>query len=197
MALVLCCSIFTIVNATTDEREQNFQENEENSLRLNEKILDYFKENNNSNARTSENDNYPNYYGGSYIDDDGNLNVMLTDEYVYDEEIGDLLSSVQTEKCEYSYATLSETIDVVTEAMDNVDSNLTREAGVTYYEDITGSVLNDQENVVEVYINGLNEDKAQWFYDNVCSSDCVVLKASTGSATEEVNNSRSRCINDR
>lgn len=189
--LLLSCSIFTLVNAkTTDNKEQSYQENEDDALKLNEEILDCFKNTNRSNMRSSESDNYPNYYGGSYIDDNGNLNVMLTDEYVYDKDVDDLLSSVKTEKCEYSYATLSETVDIVTDAMENGDSIIrSRDAEQTYYEDITGSVLNDEENVVEVYINGLNAEKSQWFYENVCNSDCVVLKASTGSATEEVNNS--------
>lgn len=190
-------SLSNIGAETSNISLKEFVENENDSIKMNDKLLSYFSKNYGNNSRSLGQDiEYPNYYGGSFIDDDGNLNVMLTKNIKLDDNIEKVLSNVSKIECKYSYAELSEVVDIVTIAMDNVDVKRSKGSEKSYYQDIMGSALNDEENVVEVYIKNLNDEKTEWFKNNVCDSDCILLKSSTSNATEEANTSGQKLSND-
>ncbi len=117
---------------------------------------------------------YPDYYGGSYINDDGCLVVEVVKGYetpkLSDED-------VIYEDCTYSYNDLLAIMEVLN------TYKLTQDNAITDNFNTFG--ISDCENRVFVMLDDLSETTIQQFKENVCDSDAILFGQGIGLAVME------------
>lgn len=91
---------------------------------------------------------FPEFYGGAYIGDHGNLVILLTDrnsqnEAYFEELIG--LDNVVFETVKYSYKTLIAESDAAVAAKDKVNE--------AYFDAISALGISVVDNAINVYVN--------------------------------------------
>ncbi len=131
-------------------------------------------------GRANRATSYPDYYAGSYIDDDGRLAVMLTDNAP---EIRQALtdaagnSAVRFEPATYSYEELTQIMNLINS---KIEENLRSKKDGTHQsnvcDSITGAALYDDKNIIEVYIKDIDTKKVQSFKTNIIDSGAIILK---------------------
>ncbi len=137
----------------------------------NEKILEYFQNQTNK-------DDYPDYYGGTYINHENELVVMITENTnTIQKTLKDVTENptLKFENVKYSYRELNNIIDEIgigiTQNLQNKNSNKDN-----IYNYITGTVLLDDKNKIEVFIKDINESKIADFKSLFEDSDMFIFK---------------------
>ena len=189
--LALCIVLFSVLSATAVDNN-NVQEPEQSGDAALDVIFDKQRDASEANenideflrcvpnSRTNRATNYPDYYAGSYIDDDGKLAVMLTDN---SPEIRQALtdaagnSAVRFESATYSYEELTQMANVIYEKMK--ENQLSKKDGThqpNICDDIRYAMLLDDQNVISVNIHGLTEEKIQSFKNEILDSSAIVFE---------------------
>ncbi len=128
--------------------------------------------------------NYPNNYGGSYINDDNNLVIKLTENNAVSRKIvTDVIDNVIVEKCEYSYGELLAASNTIMEKLGNYNNDLKYE---NFCTDVKGCAIDDEYNIIKVYIDNLDESKILWFKNKIDDSSYISFEEFEGSINEEV-----------
>lgn len=109
-----------------------------------------------------------NYYGGTYLD--GGTQVILLTDLSKISEFADVPQGVRFEKCDYTYDELTDEIKSINEKLDRF-----RAQNQGYAADVVAWGLHDMENRLFVDIYQLNDDKVQWFRDNVSDRPYLVF----------------------
>lgn len=122
---------------------------------------------------------YPDYYGGSHINDNGQLVVYVTDGTSMPEGLSEE-QNVIYEPCEYSY---NELLDV----MDSLNSYKFDESNSSIADNFNEFGVFDSENRVIVKLDDLSEQSIQSFKENVCDSKAIVFEQGTGPVQMETN----------
>ena len=110
---------------------------------------------------------YPDYFGGKYIDDDNNLviQVLKNDSKTFEEEFVNLKNDVVIKYVNNSYSDLEE---VNNQIINYFIKNGVLGTGLkANYIDVINNIV-----IVELENNTLEEQK--WFKDNVVNSDCLL-----------------------
>jgi len=124
---------------------------------------------------------YPDYYGGSYINEKEQLIVYVTDlSFVPLVASADNNDTVIYQVCEYSYNELNDVMDTINEyKFANSDSYIA--------DNFHSYALLDAQNRVEVRLDEYSEAKIQEFKDNVLDSNMIVFVEANGSIEDLVN----------
>lgn len=177
ISFILVC-VFIISAGNSVARAQNnrtahddtFFKTQYSSIEKYNKLLDKFKQN-----RTIEGKKgalyYDDYYGGSYINDSGELVVLLTNNTDKNKaKIKDYTNDVNmtTKQCTYSYNQLMEVINTINNNIDYLNKN-----GVILdemYDDVWS-------NKVIIAIRDLNNEKEK-VIRGIIDRDFMVIKSS-------------------
>lgn len=122
---------------------------------------------------------YPDYYGGSYINNEGKLVVYIKEGFA----VPELLSTdddIVYENCDYSYNELQCVMDELNEYKFDNQGNMIAD---NYNE----FGLYDENNRVIVKLDELSDEAINNFKENVCDSDAIVFEQGNGPAQLEVN----------
>ena len=137
-----------------------------------ENVRAFFIEND---AKLRESSDYPrrDYYGGTYFDG-GTQVILLTDLNLLDGcvDFGDL---VRFEKCEYSYAVLTDAANKIGELLPPMIRRREGAAG-----DIVSWSISEKDNCVIVSIFDMDDEKIRWFRNNVCDREYLVFTNTDG-----------------
>ena len=108
---------------------------------------------------------FPDFFGGAYIGDHGNLVILLTEQ---NEEIEDYfadligLDNVIFEMTDYSFATLISESDAAAAAVNDVNAS--------YHGAISSVGISIPDNAINVYVNMTVVEKYDLNVKNVCST---------------------------
>lgn len=154
--------------------------NQNEGTKQNNNILNYFQDSIVKSRVAYDTNNielsYPEYYGGSYLNDDGKLVILLKNN---DISIQRTLKSVSNnnnlifESANYSYAELTQ---YILDILKYQESKLSTQNSVKTYdiaEDIIDCTLDDKNNKIIVGIRNLNDNKIKLFKKNVIDSDAI------------------------
>lgn len=120
---------------------------------------------------------YPDYYGGSYINDNGQLVVYVTNATERPEVLRDNVDIVY-EPCTYSY---NELLDVMEDLNNYKFSN-----SDTITNNFNEFGLYDSENRIIVKLDNLSEESIQEFKERVSDSDAIEFRQGNGPIQTEV-----------
>lgn len=163
-----------------------------------EKLMDAYRK---SSGNTDEEEMvYPEYYGGSYTDDDGNLVIYKVKETSVSAKQKTVASANVYKKLEntiendnfilqevdHSYNELNDVMDQLN------DYKLTEDNEIAH--NFNAFWLSDEENCIFVELSDFNEASVQAFKENVCDSDVIKFKESSGEAEAETNINAGRKI---
>ena len=139
-------------------------------------------------GRTNHATSYPDYYVGSYIDGNGKLAVMLTDNTP---EIRQTLtqaagnSAVRFESAAYSHEELTQMMDIISA---KIETNLKNKKRGTHQtnicDDIRYFMLLDDQNAISVSIFNLTAEKIQNFKNEILDSEAIIFENITGDLKE-------------
>lgn len=168
--LGITCRTIT-ANATKQKSVKEIETSQYNSVKQNIKILSAFdsealRKSTDSKEKTRL--NYPDYYGGSYLNEDGEL-VVLVKPTATEEELHSLRDISENDELIYEAAefSYSELCKMIHNAMEYVNSHKTED----YSNDICSCSLNDKDNRIEVTIYNLTDKKIAYFRDKISDSD--------------------------
>lgn len=133
-----------------------------------ENVQDFFGDNFDAFGETSGRKAADRYYGGTYLD--GGTQVILLTDLSKSSEFTDVPRNVRFEKCEYSHAELSNEIKSISDQLDRLKAK-----NIGYAADVAEWELRDKENRIYVYIYQMNDDKIQWFKENVSDKPFLVF----------------------
>lgn len=156
---MLCVAVQSCSNDSFDEpialdkdfREELLLDEESQAVanEVNQLILDKIC----LSSRTNENvKSYPDYYGGSYIERNGYLTILISGDSIFGvSQIVKVTSNpiVKFRKCDFSYQELLNVLNNVTKSLENA-SNLVG-------ENVTAAGINDRDNTVEVFMADISE----------------------------------------
>lgn len=133
---------------------------------------------------------YPDYYGGSYINENEQLVVYVTDlNFVPLVASAENNDTVIYRVCEYSYNELNNVMDTINEyKFANSDSYIA--------DNFNSYALLDAQNRIEVRLDEYSEEKIQEFKDNVLDSNMIVFVEANGPIEDLVNLNAGCKIND-
>lgn len=157
----------------TEGEINSFSENNTKSLALHDKLMNYFSED--WMERESDPNMYPDYYGGSFINNDGILVVTVTRNT---DNVKELLKEAletdnfKVESVKYSYKEMLKVMDSIDEFLINntIPDNhlvLTHFAGA--YPDV-------MENRVKVLLTDVNQEIINLFKRDVTNSQLVIFE---------------------
>lgn len=188
VSLLLCLTlaVLSIVYVSADDRTEvnesnlSFEERQSNSVNANNAMMDYFLDSSEVKIRSVDfriSDYYPDYYGGSYIDENGDLVVLIADKDTQTSTEWSVVSEIADDpivvNCEYSYSDLENIMDEILLAVEAVN-----ESGSQYSGQVNCWAIDDKNNCIYVYLKDLNNDVIEWFKTNVSDSDAIVFKQS-------------------
>lgn len=137
-----------------------------------EKLLEYFD------TEGFKDGEYPDYYGGAYINDSEELVIMLVEgksETIT--KLSSIADNLKVEKVKYSY---NEIMDTINKIGHEISTSLNEEAeglsAKSVFSDVTGTVLLDPDNSIEVYIKGITDSKTREFKENFENEDIFIFK---------------------
>ena len=123
---------------------------------------------------------YPDYYGGSYINDAGILVILVTDEKAAANHLAGLNLDGNTytmQPCVYSYQELRAVLEQMNAYMrEHSDSPIAR--------NVVSFALNTEKNAITVKLAECTEEKIQEFRRNIYDSHSLLFEASDGSIAE-------------
>lgn len=109
------------------------------------------------------------YYGGTYLD--GGTQVILLTDLSKSSEFTNIPRHVRFEKCDHSYTELTNEIDSISDHLDRL-----RTVKRGYAADVVEWELCDKENRILVSIFQMNDDKIQWFKENVSDKPFLAFR---------------------
>lgn len=122
---------------------------------------------------------YPDYYGGSYINDAGQLIVYVTDNVQRPAVLSDN-ANVVYEPCTYSYNELLSVMDT----LNNYKFSRSNDAIASNFNEFG---LYDSENRIIVKLDDLSDESIKEFKENVCDSAVIKFEQGCGPIETEVN----------
>lgn len=122
---------------------------------------------------------YPDYYGGSYINDVGQLVVLVTEDSQEASVLSDNANIIY-ESCTYSY---NELLSV----MNELNSYKFRRSNNAIASNFNEFGIYDSENRIIVKLDNLSDESIQEFKENVCDSDAIIFEQGYGPVNAEVN----------
>ncbi|MDD6988470.1 hypothetical protein [Ruminococcus sp.] len=176
----LFCSILLVyANDNRPNEEKDLQAVQFESTQQNNNILNYFENNIIKSRQNYDRINielsYPDYYGGSYLDENGELIILLKNG---NENIRNNLKTVslneelQFEQADFSYAELTEIINFIMSYQENnYDNNSKGEYNIA--KDIVDCTLDDKNNKIIVGIRNLTSDKIDVFKNQILDSSAI------------------------
>lgn len=183
IATLLSTSIYILPN--TVKAEENTQASEletsQQSVEQNNKLINYFQTIK-PKSRTVETDNtdlyYPDYYGGSYLNDSKELVVQITDNNNTTKNKIETVTENENIKFDYvdfSYSELNNIIEHIIDTQDihSTDNNYSN----SIYSDIIDCTLDDINNQIIVGIRNLDDAKINEFKEKVINSPCIVFES--------------------
>lgn len=205
---------------TAQDTTESDRSMEASSVRQNTRIIEYFRKDivsKNSNVDMEKLSlEYPDYYGGSYINKNHELVILLKDD---SKSVRNILISIAEnknlifKKAKYSYAELTKSIDYIMGTKEKYLKN--EDDSFMIAKDIVSCTLNDVQNNIEVNIKNLNQTKITNFYkyfskvsevhfvddksefvyddyiDNSRSDDIITSKNKSSSLTSTINSGAS------
>ena len=126
---------------------------------------------------------YPDYYGGSYLNDNGQLVILVTDDT---EETKQKICSfagsddIILEHARFSYAQLETIQSDIMQQKSRLSAQNNNPALRQLADDIVACHLNERYNHITVDIKHLNDDKVQLFKQAISDSDALVFENKTG-----------------
>lgn len=115
----------------------------------------------------TNNNNYPEYYAGAYLDNNQELVILVTDKGVSQNSLMSVNATFETAK--YSLNTLNEIMNTINSYVDNHRN----EALST---NISGFGIDEKENRVLVSFTDLSESTKQAFEDQIIKSDAIAFE---------------------
>ena len=164
------------------EYDNEFYITQNESVKVYNEMLEAFsRESNQTYSLSSKNtgQNYPEYYGGAFVDDNGELVVLVTEitnsvnKEIY--QVTDGSSQVSTELCEVSYNEMCYVIDLLTDKID-----ILRKQGIII-ESISDDIMNGNVTVSVVDLNIEKEEIIRKLID----CDFLEFENSKGFVDEE------------
>ncbi len=128
-------------------------------------------------------DDYPDYYGGAYTNDEGKLVVYVTDDSEnIESKIKDRTGSdeVIIKPCQYSFRSL-------TRLMNKLNKYKTDKPSDPVSKNFNSYALLDGENKIVVYLDEYNRERIAEFKKSVIDSPAIEFKKSIGKVTPEIN----------
>lgn len=136
---------------------------------------------------------YPDYYAGSYTDEDGNFVVYKTKEettsakmekITYEnvmDEIEEVLDNDNfiLKEAEFSYNELNDIMDKLNAYKLSKDNNIANNFNLYW--------LSDEDNCIYVELDDLNNETVEKFKEEVCDSNAIKFKESTGEFVKQTN----------
>lgn len=160
--------------------DSNFLTKQENSYLNYEKLMRSF------NTSKSDNTIYPEYYGGSYIDDNGDLVVYIKEAEISKAASLQNISQVLETKdfivksANYSYNELNSFMDTLNSfKLKNPNDSVSNNFNIYW--------LSDRDNNIVVELNEMSEEQINRFKKTVIDSPIITFKASSGTPVKEVN----------
>lgn len=160
--------------------DPDFLIKQENSYLNYEKLMRYYKENG------VDGKIYPDYYGGSYIDDGGDLVIYIkgggTSEIVSQQDINTVLEEKDylVRAAKYSYNELNSVMDILNSyKLENPNDPIACNFNIFW--------LSDRFNNIVVELDEINEEQIELFKENVLDSPMITFKESSGIPVKEVN----------
>lgn len=158
--LIAISCVFTSANAADATRLFSRSEIEWQSVKENTDLLNYFYELNPD--KDYDGKYFPDYYGGSLINDDGSLVVMLTDDSGK-EVVNLFVHNAKFMKCKYSYSELVQTINLINAKFAKLNSN------DVHKKLLVEMSLLDKDNLIKVVLRDNSSKSIKWFTDNISS----------------------------
>ncbi len=112
---------------------------------------------------------YDKYYGGGFMDEDGNLTIMVKGDTSFGPKIIGKKNSVKVkyQKCKYSLAELNAIVDTLN------DYAIHNSNGVKANMSAWG--VSEEDNIVEVYLYDTSYAAVQEFKENVSNSKAIIF----------------------
>lgn len=186
MALLLVSFACVYVAAEDSACELIYMDIEQKQLdavESNTALINYFMDCYSAKTRSDfeVEDSFPEYYGGSYINSDGDLVILVTDDTKKEvSSISEVANEPFISECKYSYSDLSDTMDSISNALDTH-----RKARDGYTDEVICWAIDDKENCIYVYLKTLNDDTVEWFRENIVDSDSITFKQSDNGFSKE------------
>ena len=119
------------------------------------------------------------YYGGTYLDK-GTQVILLTNIDNIDsfEPIG---NNIRYEKCNYSLEYLKAEIRSINSSLDTM-----KRKNEGYSESVVEIALKDNENIIEVSIFAMTDEKVKWFKETFGDKDEIVFRNVTAMPDEDI-----------
>ena len=146
-------------------------------------LMNLFAETTSNEGRSVSSD----YYGGAYLNDDGNLVVCVTNEYDTDSNAIQAYtnnSDIAIKTVKYAYNELSEEQDRIAEIWkaaraNNTESYKLEDASISIHdvaEFLCGTYIDEEKNVLVVEIEELSADKIEAFCKMFSSADFLAFE---------------------
>lgn len=177
-------STVLIISASASNAE-NLEEKQYEAAKTNTRLLASFEYSNSLKAKSifgssNEGAYYPEYYGGSYVDDNGDLTILLTEN---NQNIQNTVKNIADDNrikfknSKYSYAELTRLSDTISNKVQENLNNKVRSKNIL--DDVEGTALIDDKNIIKVFIKDINDQKIKEFKENVVDSDALVFMNSS------------------
>lgn len=195
---VMICPTVNLANAESslasdgweiiDEKTTHYVEESKSALQY-EKLMDSFEETGTGKLI------YPNYYGGSYINDNGDFVVCTVAENAKEKEYtlksikeNINLSDFEIKNVKYSYNELEKMMALLNEyKQNNRDSKISK--------NWSGHFLSDLENTIFVELNDMDDEQISLFRKEVTDSPMITFINSGGQGVNCANLNPGRGIN--
>ena len=170
LAIILILSACKQQTGNTGQNMESFGKNESESMEMYNKLMSSFNPDWESQDPAPE--EYPEYLGGAFIDNDGRFVVCIVgDTAKYKDEVSKIIGSddFMTESCTYSYREMMQ-------VMDDIDSFLSDESvphDHPFIANFAGAVADVFENRVVVRLLEVNDQIVQSFKNDVSNSPAV------------------------
>ncbi|MFA6701867.1 MAG: hypothetical protein WCR12_03275 [Dysgonamonadaceae bacterium] len=164
--------IFVVIIAQAQTPEQ-IKSNGEKSVEINETLLSFFD-------KDQRIEFFPDYYGGSYIDDKGNLVVLVTkDSDIKKSDIAQIIkyNNFTVLPVNYSYKKISSVMDSIDAFISN--SSIPNNHIVLQY--FTGAYIDVMQNCVVMQFSILTPELIYSFKKNVTDSSVVKFRINENS----------------
>lgn len=126
---------------------------------------------------SAEPSNYPGYYGGAYVNDNGKLVILISgNPKVHRTEFVKRCASenIVLEKCQYPYVALLNQINLLNEIpIENADYN------------IMGYGIRENENKIEVHLREFNDETIKIFQNTISNSKMITFAKGNNITTEQ------------
>jgi hypothetical protein len=126
---------------------------------------------------------YPDYYGGAYINDEGKLVINVTSDITSKSQ--DFIKRTGTDEfilrpCKYSFKML-------TEIMDTINNYKLKNEGSPICSNVNSYALLDAQNCIIVYLDEYNQEQINIFNKEIPDSPAIEFKKAIVKCKDEIN----------